>query len=139
MKPDPSDDEVVEQLLAQASELGDAAGLDLCARALELQPRNACIWYLRSVLYNDMSLYDLALGTILKAIALEPDSAYFWFQKGIIYSNVRRYDRSLRALDRALCCDPSLEPAQSFRDFVKGNPPTRPRKQARTANKSEPK
>jgi tetratricopeptide (TPR) repeat protein/tRNA A-37 threonylcarbamoyl transferase component Bud32 len=78
-----------------------------CAKALDLDPREATAWCVRGRLYLATGRPAEALADFSKAIDLDPGQANFWNDRGHILNNYfAQYDKAAADFSRAIELDP---------------------------------
>jgi tetratricopeptide (TPR) repeat protein len=88
----------------EGSRLGEA--LDDCRQGLELEPTNARLDWMRSLIYWRTEEYDAALGSALEYARKAPEDDQGHFNLAAIYSRMRRYDDAILSLDKAIGRNP---------------------------------
>jgi len=66
-------------------------------------------------LYNQLELYDQAVGYLRKATSWNPRLATAWENLGIAFIGLRKYENATKIFDKALESDPSLASAYYYK------------------------
>jgi tetratricopeptide (TPR) repeat protein len=99
-------DELVNASSSLARLFRFEAMLNLCDRALEINPKSAAAWLNKGLALDSLQRHDEALGCCDRAIEINPRSAVAWFKKGDLHRNRNRYDEAFACYDRTIALDP---------------------------------
>jgi len=83
-----------------------AEALEDCRRGQELEPANARLDWMLSLIYWRNEEYDAALGSALDYARKAPEDDQGHYNLASIYSRMRRYDDAIRSLNRAIGQNP---------------------------------
>jgi tetratricopeptide (TPR) repeat protein len=93
-------------LLAQAMHAASRNDLpraiDLLARVLKAEPRDAALWFNRAVMLQQLARYDEAIKDYDRAVALQPHDADAWFNRAVACDALKRWDDAVISYDHVL-------------------------------------
>jgi tetratricopeptide (TPR) repeat protein len=99
---------VARAVLAYDDQRYDEA-LDLCRRALNLDPTNARALYYSGLAYLALKLPEQAIGPLEKADKLRPQDAHVRFQLGVAHFTAGNYDKAAPLLEGVYRERPGLD------------------------------
>ena len=76
-------------------------------RAIELDPRDARIYAIRGLAYENKGAYDLAIADYTRAIDIDPKYAAGYSGRASVYASKQQYDRAIADFTRAVELDPN--------------------------------
>ena len=76
-------------------------------RAIEIEPKDANIYYHRTTVYENLKEYDKALLDYNKAIEMAPDNAKYFNYRGALYAEeLKQNDKALADYNKSIELDP---------------------------------
>ncbi|MGV8116570.1 MAG: tetratricopeptide repeat protein [Methanothrix soehngenii] len=84
-----------------------AEAIEAYDKAIELDPKNATIWYMKGYALSYMDEKEKAIDAYDKAIEINPRYTSAWSNKAYVLSTLGKYDEAVEAYDEAIEIDPT--------------------------------
>lgn len=84
---------------------------DVTTAAVEVDPTNRFLYYLRSSALVLLGKIDDGLANLDRALELQPDNAQYLFSRGEWLSKAGKHEHAAESLERSLAAEPTYEPA----------------------------
>ena len=94
------------------------AAIDAFTKAIQANPKDAEIYYLRGDVYSANENFPKALADYSQAISINPNYANAYTSRANIRFQKKDFQAALRDLNKALSLDPSQDKAYFFRSMI---------------------
>ncbi len=89
-----------------------------CNKAIELNPRDAELYFSRGRAHCGLDQYDKAIADLTKAIELNPKLWGAYLLRGFVYHGQSQYDKAISDFTKAIEIDPELHFAYNYKALL---------------------